>query len=161
VAASRPTRRSRRRRRRARARANVSQTYGGVTINIDIDNVDAPVGTTAFGYTVTSAGPLKARSGPGRSYPVVKQYPAGASVTVVCQAPGSTVGSTKVWDKLTDSTYVSDLYVSTPSSTGFSAPVTRCRYPYQVTASDGSTSGARPARPTPSPAGCRAAGSPG
>ena len=118
-------------------RANVGQTYGGVTINIDIDNVDAPVGTTAFGYTVTSAGPLKARSGPGRSYPVVKQYPAGASVTVVCQAPGSTVGSTKVWDKLTDSTYVSDLYVSTPSSTGFSAPVTRCRYPYQVTASDG------------------------
>jgi len=118
-------------------RANVSQTYGGVTINIDIDNVDAPVGTTAFGYTVTSAGPLKARSGPGRSYPVVKEYPAGASVTVVCQAPGSTVGGTKVWDKLTDSTYVSDLYVSTPSDTGFSAPVTRCRYPYQVTASDG------------------------
>src|SRR6266571_6920719 len=62
-------------------RANVSQTYGGVTINIDIDNVDAPVGTTAFGYTVTSADPLKARSGPGRSYPVVNEYPAGSGVT--------------------------------------------------------------------------------
>ena len=56
---------------------------------------------------------------------------------VACQAPGSTVGSTKVWDKLTDGSYISDLYISTPSNTSYSAPVARCRYPYQVTAISG------------------------
>ena len=115
-------------------RAEVRQSYGGVTITIDIDNVDAPVATLAHGYQVTSTSPLNARSGPGTSYPVVKSYPAGASVTVVCQAPGSTVGTTSVWDKLLDGTYVTDYYVSTPSNTGYSPPLTPCRYAYQVTA---------------------------
>jgi uncharacterized protein YraI len=118
-------------------RADFSATYGGVTITIDADNWDAPVATVAYTYGLSSTGPVNARSGPGRSYQVVKVYPAGSSVRVVCQAPGSTVGSTRVWDKLTDGTYVSDLYVSTPSSTGYSEPVARCRYPYQVTATDG------------------------
>jgi archaellum component FlaF (FlaF/FlaG flagellin family) len=62
----------------------------------------------------------------------VKSYLPGATVKVVCQAPGSKVGTTSVWDKLTDGTYVTDYYVSTPSNTGYSAPLQRCRYPYQV-----------------------------
>jgi hypothetical protein len=66
----------------------------------------------------------------------VKTYPAGAGVTVVCQAPGSGDGPT-VWDKLTNGSYVADARVGTPSGTGHSAPVTRCRYPYQVTAARG------------------------
>jgi hypothetical protein len=113
--------------------ADLSQTHGGVTLNIDADRLDAPVATTAFRYRVTSGRPVAARSGPGRSYPAVKAYPAGAGITVVCQAPGSSVGSTAVWDKLTDGSYVTDVRVDTPSGTGYSAPVTRCRYPYQVT----------------------------
>jgi hypothetical protein len=42
-----------------------------------------------------------------------------------------------VWDKLTDGTYVPDFRVDTPSDTGYSAPITHCRYPYQVTPSNG------------------------
>ena len=118
-------------------RAEVRQTYGGVTIAIDIDSVDAPVATLAHGYRVTSADMLNARTGPGTSYPAVREYAAGASLTVVCQAPGSTVRTTKVWDKLIDGTYVSDYYVSTPSNTGYSLPLSPCRYAYQVTASTG------------------------
>ena len=117
--------------------ADLSERHGGVTLNIDADHLDAPVATTAFRYRVTSGRPVVARSGPGRSYPAVKTYPAGASVTVVCQAPGSSVGTTTVWDKLTDGSYVTDVRVNTPSGTGYSAPVTRCRYPYQVTAGHG------------------------
>jgi len=117
--------------------ADFSETHGGVTLNIDADNLDAPVATTAFGYRVTGGRPVTARGGPGRSYPAVKTHPAGASVTVVCQAPGSGAGTTTVWDKLTDGTYVTDARVDTPSGTGYSAPVTRCRYPYQVTAGHG------------------------
>ncbi len=119
-------------------RADFSETHGGVALTIDADNVDAPVATTAFGYHVTSgSNPATARSGPGGSYPAVKTYPAGAAVTVVCQAPGSTFGTTPVWDKLIDGSYVTDFRVDTPSGTGYSAPVTHCQYPYQVTPGTG------------------------
>jgi Domain of unknown function (DUF1906) len=115
--------------------ADFTETHGGVTLTIDADNLDAPVATTAFGYRVTGGRPTMARSGPGRSYPAVKAYPAGAGVAVVCQAPGAGT----VWDKLTDGSYVTDVRVDTPSGTGYSAPVTRCRYPYQVTAGHGAS----------------------
>lgn len=115
--------------------ADFSEKHGGVTLNVNADNLDAPVATTAFGYQVTGGHPVVARSGPGRSYRAVRTYQAGAGVTVVCQAPGP--GATAVWDKLTDGSYVTDARVDTPSDTGYSSPVTRCRYPYQVTAGHG------------------------
>ncbi len=116
-------------------RADFTATYGGVQLAIDADNVDAPVATTAFIYQATAA--VRARSGPGQSYPLVKQYPKGASLAVVCQAPGSAVGTTAAWDKLNNGSYVTDYYVSTPSKTSYSAPITRCLYPYQVTPARG------------------------
>ncbi|HKS52045.1 MAG TPA: glycoside hydrolase domain-containing protein [Pseudonocardiaceae bacterium] len=130
-------------------RGDVQETYGGVTMTIDDDNLDAPVGTTAYRYTVTSTGPLNARSGPGTAYPVVKTYQPGATVAVACQAPGSTVASTKVWDKLTDGSYVTDYYISTPSKTGYSTPITRCRYPYQVSPATTLSERAGPGRSYP------------
>jgi Rv2525c-like, glycoside hydrolase-like domain len=117
-------------------RADVRQTWGGVTLTVDADNVDAPVATIPDSYLVAS-GPVAARRGPGDSYRMVKVYPAGARVTVVCQAAGVTVHRTRVWDKLTDSTYIPGYYLSTPVRTGYGPPVTRCRYPYQVTAGGG------------------------
>jgi uncharacterized protein YraI len=113
------------------------ETYGGVTLNIDNDRVDAPVATVGYSYRVTSSTTLNARSGPSTSYPVVRAYQPGSTLTVVCQAPGSAVGTTSVWDKLTDGSYVTDYFVSTPSSSGYSAPLPRCSYPYQVAASGG------------------------
>jgi uncharacterized protein YraI len=119
-------------------RADFGETHGGVSLSIDADHLDAPVATTAFGYRVTSGGrPAVARSGPGGSYPAVRAYPAGTDVTVACQAHGSPFGLTTVWDKLTDGSYVTDFRVDTPSDTGYSAPVARCRYPYQVTPGNG------------------------
>jgi uncharacterized protein YraI len=114
-----------------------TETWGGTTINIDNDRLDAPVATVAYAYTATSSGPLNARSGPATSYPVVRTYAPGATVQVACQAAGAKVGSTSVWDKLTDGTYATDYYVSTPSNTTWSAPLPRCTYPYQVTAANG------------------------
>jgi uncharacterized protein YraI len=118
-------------------RGDHNETYGGVTLNIDNDRFDAPVATVSYAYKVTSSTSLNARTGPSTSYPIVKAYPSGSTVRVVCQAPGSKVGTTSVWDKLTDGTYVTDYYVSTPSNTGYSAPLQRCRYPYQVRSSGG------------------------
>lgn len=110
-----------------------NETWGGVTLNIDSDNVRAPVATTARNYSVTSTTPLNARSGPAASYPVVTTYAPGATLSVVCQSSGQQVGPTAVWDRLTNGAWVSDRYVSTPSSTGFSSTLPRCAYPGQVT----------------------------
>ena len=44
-------------------RAEVTQTYGGVTITVDVDNVDAPAATLTHGYRVTPAGILNTRTG--------------------------------------------------------------------------------------------------
>ncbi|HEX6932746.1 MAG TPA: glycoside hydrolase domain-containing protein [Streptosporangiaceae bacterium] len=115
--------------------ADFAATYGGVRLTIDADNLDAPVATMAFNYQATAA--LRARSGPGPSYPLVKTYAKGAGLSVVCQTPGPAVGTTTVWDKLNNGSYVTDYYVSTPSKTTYSAPITRCLYPYQVTPAKG------------------------
>jgi uncharacterized protein YraI len=110
--------------------ADFSATYGGVTLTIDADNMDAPVATMAFHYQATEV--IRARTGPGPSYPLVKTYPKGTDLPVVCQTPGPATKTTTVWDKLNDGSYVTDFYVSTPSKTSYSAPITRCLYPYQV-----------------------------
>lgn len=122
-------------------RGGHNETYGGVTINIDSDNVNAPVAIVAYGYAVTSTSPVNARSGPSVSYPVVTSYPHGATVAVACQAPGSAVGTTKVWDKLAAGTYVTDYYIATPSNTGYSAPLPKCSYPYQATVTSNERTG--------------------
>ncbi|HEY9410740.1 MAG TPA: glycoside hydrolase domain-containing protein [Jiangellaceae bacterium] len=112
-----------------------SETWGGVTINIDSDALDAPVATVARPYTVTSSTPLNARTGPSTRYAVVRSIAPGAGVQVMCQGLGTVVGTTAVWDRLSDGSWVSDYYVSTPSNTGYSAPLQRCNYPGQVTSS--------------------------
>ena len=109
------------------------ETYGGVKINIDSDRFDAPVATVGYAYQITSASNLNGRSGPKTSTSIVQSYPPGSTVTVVCQTTGTKVGTTSVWNKLTDDNYVSDYYVSTLSNTTYSAPLPRCTYPFQVT----------------------------
>ncbi|HKF89478.1 MAG TPA: glycoside hydrolase domain-containing protein, partial [Propionibacteriaceae bacterium] len=114
-------------------RGDHNETYGGVTINIDSDRFDAPVATVGYNYRTTSSTDLNGRRGPTTSAAIVKTYAPGSTLKVVCQTPGTTVGTTAVWDKLSDGNYVSDYYVSTPSQTTYSAPLPRCSYPYQVT----------------------------
>ncbi len=110
-----------------------NEAHGGVKIRIETDSVDAPVATVAYDYTVTSQRGLNARTGPSKSYPIASSHAPKSTVQVVCQAPGATIFTSSVWDKLTDGTYVSDLYISTPSKSGYSTPLPRCAYPYQAT----------------------------
>jgi uncharacterized protein YgiM (DUF1202 family) len=116
-------------------RGDHNETWGGVTLNVDSDSLNAPVATVAYVYRVTSSTALNARRGPSASYGVVTTYAAGASVSVVCQTAGQKVGTTSVWNRLTNGAWVSDYYVSTPSNTTFSAPLQRCTSPGQVTSS--------------------------
>jgi uncharacterized protein YraI len=74
-----------------------------------------------------TASVLNARTGPGVSNPVTgSALPRGALAHVVCQATGSPVESSNVWNKLDDGRWVSDYYVANRSNTGFSSPVPRC-----------------------------------
>ena len=114
-------------------RGDHDETYGGVKINIDSNRFDAPVATVGYAYQVTSSANLNGRSGPKTSTPIVRTYAPGATVGVVCQTAGTKIGTTSVWNKLTDGNYLSDYYVSTPSNTSYSAPLPRCSYPSQVT----------------------------
>jgi hypothetical protein len=57
-------------------RGTHSEAYGGVTLIIDNDNLDAPAATVSYGYTVTSATALNARTGPSTAYPVAATYAA-------------------------------------------------------------------------------------
>ncbi|TDC46557.1 DUF1906 domain-containing protein [Jiangella ureilytica] len=110
-----------------------NETWGGVTLNIDSDSLDAPVATVAQSYRVTSTTALNARTGPSTAYPVARSIAAGATVAVVCQGHGQAVGTSAVWNRLTDGSWVTDYYVSTPSNTTFSSALPRCTYPGQVT----------------------------
>ncbi|MBO0608492.1 glycoside hydrolase domain-containing protein [Myceligenerans salitolerans] len=109
------------------------ETWGGVTINIDSDVIRAPVASVAWRHSVTGSAALRARTGPSTTTSVVRTYEPGASLRVVCQATGQRVGTTTVWDRLATGAWVSDYFVSTPSSTGFSPGLPRCVYPGQVT----------------------------
>lgn len=111
------------------------EAYGGTTINIDSDNFNAPAATVAYDYEVASRDGLNARTGPSTSQAIAKVHGPGSTLRVVCQASGSAILGSRVWDKLADGTYVTDAYVSTPAKVGYSAPLPRCSYPYQVTAS--------------------------
>lgn len=110
------------------------ETWGGVSLEIDSDIIKGPVATVARTYRVTSGSALNVRSGPTTTSPVVGQLQAGSTAAVICQSRGQLVGATSVWDRVGNG-YVSDRYVSTPSTTGFSPGIPRCTYPGQVSIS--------------------------
>ncbi|HEX2050986.1 MAG TPA: peptidoglycan DD-metalloendopeptidase family protein [Actinomycetota bacterium] len=61
------------------------------------------------------------RSGPGTGYAIVGSVADGATITISCWRYGTShtgrYGTTSVWDKLTDGTWVSDAYVYTGRAT--------------------------------------------
>lgn len=108
------------------------ETWGGVSIAVDSDRFDAPVATVALPYRVTSSVPLNYRSGPSTSATILGSYAPGSTLSIVCQTVGTKVGTTAIWDRLVNGSYVTDYNVSTPSSTTYSPPLPTCTYPFQT-----------------------------
>lgn len=114
-------------------RGDHRETYGGVRLLIDSNSVDAPVATVARTYPVTSAATLNFRRSPRTTAEAVGSAEPGANVAVVCQATGTEVEGSAIWNKLVDGSYVSDAYVGD----GARKPVPACSYPVQVLTSGG------------------------
>lgn len=112
-------------------RGDHSETYGGVTLTIDNDRFDAPVASVVYRNTVRTT--IYAYSGPSTAYPVKTKIAANGGVGIVCQTFGPKVGTTTVWDKLVDGTYVTDYFVRTPNKPGYSPPIPGCSFPFQTT----------------------------
>ncbi|HEX5596616.1 MAG TPA: peptidoglycan DD-metalloendopeptidase family protein [Micromonosporaceae bacterium] len=83
-------------------------------------------GALGFNQGVVDAnggGSVNKRSGPGTGYAVVGSVADGATVTVSCSANGTShsgrYGTTSLWNRLSDGTWISDAYLWT----GLSGPV--------------------------------------
>ncbi|WBB69968.1 N-acetylmuramoyl-L-alanine amidase [Micromonospora sp. WMMD812] len=81
------------------------------------------------GTVNTESANLNVRSGPGTGHPVVGTVADGATVSIYCQAAGTTVtgpyGTSNVWNRIGTSRWVADAYVSTGHD-GYIPGVPRC-----------------------------------
>ena len=82
-----------------------------------------PLGFNQGIIDVNGGGTLNKRSGPGTGYAIVGTVADGTTVTVSCSSNGTSHsgrwGTTSLWDRLSDGTWVSDAYLYT----GVSGPV--------------------------------------
>jgi hypothetical protein len=78
-----------------------------------------------YAYNVTGVAPgtLHERSGPGTNYSITGNLANGATIDIVCQTTGTSVHGTDIWDKLTNNSYVSDDYTTTPVFDNWSPPI--------------------------------------
>ncbi len=85
----------------------------------------APPPPSARAFRTTTD--LRARSGPGIGFAVVRVLPSGATIQIACQVRSSSIVSgSGIWDRLTDGTYVTDYYTTTPAFNDFSPGIARC-----------------------------------
>jgi murein DD-endopeptidase MepM/ murein hydrolase activator NlpD len=93
--------------------------------------------TTVTGTVASGGTPLKARTAPAHTAPLIAALPNGTALTLVCQQPGeNVVGSqriTPMWDRLPEGTYVSDAYVrrtaTPPPCTAATQPIAAAAAP--------------------------------
>jgi hypothetical protein len=69
------------------------------------------------------SGSLHERTGPSVNDAIVGNLANGAVIDITCQTTGSVVNGSDIWDKLTNGTYVSDYYTTTPNFDTWSPPI--------------------------------------
>jgi surface antigen len=84
-----------------------------------------PARGTGHSYYTTDT--VRQRFGPGTGYPVLGIVPVGHRIVVVCQIrSGSVVNGTAIWDRLSDGSYVTDYYTTTPAFNRMSPGLSSC-----------------------------------
>jgi surface antigen len=85
----------------------------------------APAQPVGHAYRTTDV--VRQRSGPGTGFRTLGVLPAGQRIVVVCQVrSASVIKGTGIWDRLSDGSYVTDYYTTTPAFNRFSPGLARC-----------------------------------
>jgi hypothetical protein len=111
-------------------RGDHTDVYGGVSIRVDSNYLDAMVASVSYGYHAKRR--LHVWTAPTTLSSVVRSIPTGSAVRILCQARGKYIYGDNVWNKLTDGRWISDRSVTTSSSTGYSSPLPKCTFVYQT-----------------------------
>lgn len=70
---------------------------------------------------------VRQRSGPGTGFHTLGILPPRQRIMVVCQVrSASVINGTGIWDRLSDGTYVTDYYTSTPAFNNYSPGLSHC-----------------------------------
>jgi surface antigen len=97
-----------------------------------------PTGVSA---TMAPGGPYNLRAGPGTGFAVEGSVAGGASVKITCTSRGESVsghyGTSRVWDKLGNGSWVADANVYTGTDRQAARPCTRDDYPYKTSSTSG------------------------
>jgi hypothetical protein len=76
-------------------------------------------------YRVTDM--LRQRSGPGTNFATVGYLQNGQQIMITCQTrSGSAINGTSIWDRLSDGSYVTDYYTTTPAFNNFTPGLPHC-----------------------------------
>jgi surface antigen len=79
------------------------------------------------GHPYRTTDVVRQRSGPGTGYRTLGILPAGQRIMIVCQVrSASVVRGTAIWDRLSDGSYVTDYYTSTPAFNRISPGLSSC-----------------------------------
>jgi hypothetical protein len=79
------------------------------------------------GYCVHgTAGALTAHVAPDAGSALAGSHAEGSLLSITCQAKGSAVGGSVIWDQLADGSWVADYYTTTPNYNAFSPPLPQC-----------------------------------
>ena len=85
----------------------------------------APAQPVGHAYRTTDV--VRQRSGPGTSYRTLGTLPAGQRIMIVCQVrSASVINGTAIWDRLSDGSYVTDYYTTTPAFNRVSPGLSGC-----------------------------------
>jgi archaellum component FlaF (FlaF/FlaG flagellin family) len=77
-------------------------------------------------YLTTASPSLSERQSPSTSAPIVGSLSYQSSVYIICQAEGSVVAGSAIWDQLGNGAYVSDYWVSTPVFDNWTPGIPQC-----------------------------------
>ena len=96
---------------------------------------DSKTATTAPG------GPYNLRAGPGTGYEITGSRDGNVSVTITCTSRGESVtghyGTSRVWDKLANGSWITDTNVYTGTDGPAARPCIRNDYPYASSSTSG------------------------
>jgi uncharacterized protein YraI len=88
--------------------------------------VGAAANAASYNVTGTGGVGLRARSAPNTSSGVIRTLPEGAAIDITCQTNGETIRGSAIWDKLSDGSYISDFYTTTPVYAAYSPGIPVC-----------------------------------